>query len=107
MAVFQDFDQFTNGTAFAGLTEVFGYVNYLTNGVLGIAILLIVGFISFISTKNYSWDRSLAFTSFITMIVAIMLRFLDLIGDKLLTFCAILMGVSLVILIAERDAEGL
>jgi uncharacterized membrane protein len=107
MAIFQDFDQFTNSSAYAGLTEIFNYVNYLTNGALGVSILLVVGIITFISTKNYSWDRSFAFSSFITLIVAILLRFLTLIGDVLLAFCAIMTALSLIILIAERDSEGL
>jgi uncharacterized membrane protein len=107
MAVFLDYDQYTNGSISSALTQIFNYVNYLTNGALGVSILIIVGFIGFISTKNYSFDRSFAFSSFITLIVAILLRFTNLIGDALLAFCAVLTAISLVILIAERDSEGL
>jgi hypothetical protein len=107
MAVFQDYDEYTGGSISSALTQTFNYVNYLTGGLLGISILLIVGLVTFISTKNYSWDRSLAFSSFIMLIVGILLRFLSLISDKVLVFCAILTAVSLVLLIMERDSEGL
>lgn len=104
-------DIFANPVNITGLVPLIRYVNTLTvgdgtTGLLGIAILVMVGFVTFLSTKGYSADRSLAYTSFLCFIVAILLRFLNLISDGIMILMVILMVGSIIFLIKERNAEG-
>ncbi len=82
------------------------YANTLVNGLLGVAILIIVGFVAFFSTKNYSTDRALGFAGFLILIVGLFLRFLSLINDSILLIVIVLFILSLIFLIRERNVES-
>jgi len=91
-----------------GIVSFFNYVNSLVRGLLGVAILVIVGFVAFFSTKGsgYSTDRSLGFASFITMLSAVFLRFLSLINDGILLLVIVIFIGSVIYLIRERNVEN-
>ncbi len=89
-----------------GIVPFFTYVNTLVNGFLGVAILIMVGFIAFFSTKSYSTDRALGFATFLTMLVGLFLRFLSLINDAVLLIVIVLFIASLIFLIRERNVES-
>lgn len=59
------------------------YANSITNGFLGLGILLVISVISFLVTKNYSSDKAFGFSMFITFLVALLLRFMNLITDAI------------------------
>ena len=93
-----------------GLVGLFQYVNTLTKGdsetgLLGIAILIMVAFVTFLSTKGYSADRAFGYTSFLCLIVAILLRFIGLINDAVMIIVLILFIGGLIFLIRERNSE--
>ena len=93
-----------------GLISLLEYTNTLTKGdgetgIFGIAILVIVGFVTFLSTKGYSADRSLGYTSFLLLIVAIFLRFLSLITDAVMVIVLVIFVGALIFLMAERNRE--
>lgn len=93
-----------------GLLGLLQYTNELTKGdtgtgLLGIAILIMVGFVTFLSTKGYSVDRAFGYTSFLCLIVAILLRFIDLINDSVMVIVFILFILGLIFLIRERNSE--
>ena len=90
-----------------GIIDLIGYVNYLTNGMFGVVFLAVIGVVAFISTKSYPADRSFAFASFLVSICAIFLRFMNLINDGVLAFAIVLMVIGIIMLIKERDSEGL
>jgi len=85
------------------------YVNYTTDTagtpILGIGILLIVGFVSFLATKQFSTDRALGFSAFLTLIVAVFLRFLSLISDFVFGVVVFIFVGSVIFLIRERNVE--
>lgn len=93
-----------------GLVSLMNYVNNLTKGdgetgIFGIVILIIVGFVTFLSTKGYSADKSVGFTSFLLLIVAILLRFLDLINDTVMVVILIGFVCALIFVMTERNRE--
>lgn len=95
----------------SGLHGVLQYVNDVTTlgpvGLFGISILVMVGLISFLATKSFSFDRAFVYSTFFSLIVGIFLRFLELIPDGVLAFVLVLFIIAVIILFRERDAEGL
>jgi len=93
-----------------GLVDFFNYVNTLTTigetGFLGVAILVVIGLVAFLSTKHYSFERAFGFSGFLLVISAIFLRFLNLINDWILAFSIFLFVGALITLIRERSVEG-
>ena len=97
------FDYPTN--AIIGLVPFLQYVNTLCKGLLGAGLLIIIGFVAFFTTKNYTTDRALGYASFITLISAILLRFIELINDGILLLVIVIFIGSLIYLIRQRNVE--
>jgi len=81
------------------------YIDYLTSGYLGIGILIIVGSISFLSTKSYTYERSLGFTSLIIFVSSIFLRMINLISNQVFYICIAILILSGILLVRERGTE--
>lgn len=85
------------------------YINTLTEvrgvGFLGVGMLIIIGFVSFLATKAYSFERALGFSTFLTLISAILLRFMNLINDAILFFVSVIFIISIIMLMRERNVE--
>ena len=90
-----------------GMVGFMQYTNTLVNGWLGPGMLIMIGLVSFLATKNFTTDRAFGFASFITMIAALFLRFMDLINDGILYMVAVIFIASLIFLMRERDTEEL
>lgn len=88
-----------------GIVSFLTYTNTLAGGLLGPGMLIMIGFVAFFSTKQYSTDRALGFASFLTLISAIFLRFLELINDSILFLVIVIFICSLIFLIRERSTE--
>jgi len=88
-----------------GFVAFLQYVNLLCKGLLGAGMLIIIGFVAFFATKDYTTDRAFGFASFITLISAILLRFIDLINDGILLLVIVLFIGSLIYLIKQRNTE--
>jgi len=93
-----------------GLVELMRYTNTLTagdgeTGIFGIAILIIVGFVAFLSIKGYSADRAMGYTGFLLLIVAMLLRFLELINDTAMIIVLVMFIGILIYLTTERNRE--
>jgi len=88
-----------------GILTFLQYVNTLVEGFLGISFLIMIGMVSFLSTKVYTYERALAFSTFLTMICAILLRFIGLVNDATMTFCIIAFIGAVLLLMRERGAE--
>lgn len=93
----------------SGIMEFLQYVNSLTDtgagGLLGIGILIIVGFVSFLSAKAFGSDKALGFSAFLILIVSILLRFMNLINDATLFICIVIFVGGFIYLIRERRVE--
>jgi len=91
--------------------SLFGIISFLqdTNamceGLLGVAILIIVGFVAFVSTKSYTFERAFGFAGFLTLIIAVFLRFLSLINDAILFLVVVIFIGSVIALMRERNVE--
>jgi hypothetical protein len=73
--------------------------------ILGIGILVVIAIVSFIATKTYTFEKSLAFSAFLTSISAVFLRFLKLVSDGVLTLTIVYLVVAVIILFREREVE--
>lgn len=89
-----------------GIVELMQYANELVEGTFGVAFLIIIGFISFISTKRYGTEESFGYSTFITMISAILLRFLDMVNDYILLLVIALFIISVIGLMRKRNVEN-
>jgi len=92
-----------------GIVTFLQHVNSMTvvggTSFLGVGILIIIGFVSFLSTKAYSSDKALGFAGFLTLISAILLRFMELINDSVLIITVIIFIASVIFLMRERGIE--
>lgn len=89
----------------SGIFDLFVHANTLTGGFLGIGILIVIAVISFISTKAFSTDKSFAFSMFFTLLIAIFLRFMDLITNNVLYICIVLFLISAIWIYLSRNQE--
>jgi len=67
--------------------ELLTYTNTVTDGLLGAVILLLIFIVGFVSMKNYRTSSAFAASAFITTILAVLLRALDVIKDEILFLC--------------------
>ncbi len=68
----------TNITDFTGIIN---YSNTISEGFLGVGILLMTFVITFVLGKNYSTDKALGFSGFITFLIGLLLRASGLINN--------------------------
>jgi len=68
-------------------------------------MLIIIGFVSFLATKAYSFERALGFSAFLTLVSALFLRFLELINDAILLIVVVIFIGSVILLMRERGVE--
>jgi len=85
--------------------DLFSHANTLTDGFLGVGILIVVAVVAFITTKMFSTEKSFGFAGFLSILVAILLRFMDLINDTVLYITIIAFVGILVWLYTMREQE--
>lgn len=94
-----DFEMEGNGTLMEFLLKANSFTDVGYGGVLGIFLLITIGFTLFMMMKSYGNERALGISMFITSIIGIFLRLLTLINDFTLYICiAILIGGILLLL---------
>ena len=96
---------FDNPTNLTLIPQLFVAADGFTSGLLGLTILIIVGFGTLFLTSSFNSSDSLISTSFILMIVSIFLKYLGLLADFFMFLCAVLFVGSL-ILSAVRKPLG-
>ena len=94
---------FQNPTNVTGIYGLFQHANNLTGGILGLIFCVMIFLISFISTKQYTWQRSMAFSSFLTFIVAMLLRFMSMINDAIFFGVIALLVISMILLWWDKE----
>ncbi len=72
-------------------------------GVLGIFILLVVGGVLYLMMKGYGNERALAVTMFVTSIIGLFLKLMDLISDPVFYICIVLFVVGIIFLLKETE----
>lgn len=90
------------------MTSVMGLLNFsntLVEGFLGTGILIAIAVISFLVTKAFSTEKSFAFSGFLTLLSAILLRFMSLISDIVLSFVVFAFVGIVIWLFVSRNQE--
>ena len=85
----------TQVTNITQVTDVFIAADGFGGGLLGIAILLIVGLGSLFLMSNFNTKDAMISSSFVTMVIALFLKYLNLLGDGPLLFSIALFFVAL------------
>ena len=98
---------FNNPTNITGFVDFFNYINYVTEGMFGVFFLVAIAVVSFLVQKAYTTERALLSTMFLTTIIAVLMRFVDLISDGVLAFCVLVLGFAVIYAFMERSNEGL
>jgi uncharacterized membrane protein len=96
------------------MTGVFDLVNHAANlinsspvfpGFFGVGILILIAVVSFIISKTFSSEKALTFSGFLTLLSAILLRFMGLISDGVLYTVVIFFTVIVIWLWKTRQEE--
>jgi hypothetical protein len=78
-----------------GITDLIAHASNLVNtnstigGFFGVGILIAIAVVSFISAKTFSSEKAFSFSGFLTLLSAIILRFMGLISDGIMYFVVI------------------
>lgn len=83
------------------------YINSLTDvgygGMLGISILLIVGFVTFLMGKAFAAEKVLSVSMLVTSFVGVMLGFMGLVNNTVIYICIMFLVVALFLLFKSND----
>jgi len=94
-----------------GIVDMLNHVANLVNtnstigGFFGVGILIVIAVVSFMITKTVSSEKAFVFSGFITLISAILLRFMNLISDGIMYVVVILFAGIVVWLWMSRQQE--
>jgi len=80
----------------SGIFEFFKYTNDVSGGIMFPIILMVIWFILFISTKQFSSSRAWTYSSFVTSILSIILSVLGLIAPRWMYLSIFMTGMGLV-----------
>jgi|WetSurMetagenome_2_1015567.scaffolds.fasta_scaffold289314_2 hypothetical protein len=86
------------------VTGLMGAINTESQGVFGIMLLFGVYILTFVTATRYGTKTAFTTSAFIGVIMAIILRLLSLISDKVLYGCFAMVVVAVLVLWFSRDA---
>jgi hypothetical protein len=87
----------------SGILDLMTLINNATEGMFGIAILLIIWVVIYTRKRNITPTKeAIAGASWVIMLLAIPLRYLTLINDLILIIC-IVMGLGSIIILINRE----
>jgi hypothetical protein len=95
------------GENVTNIMDLVTHVDGLLGGILGYGLLVVIGVVAFLSTKNYSWERSMGFSMFLVFICAIFLRMLSLLDNTGMIIVTILTAIAGIFLLKEREEPGM
>ena len=90
----------------SGMMSLMSYGNELTEEFFGTGLLIFIGVILLIATKNFSTEKSFGFTTFSLFIIALLFRFMQLISDTVLYVVIVALVGSVVWLVVTREQES-
>ena len=88
---------FNNPTNLTLIPQLFVAADGFVGGLIGLAILIIIGFGTLFLTSSFSSGDSLIATTFIIMILSVFLKYLDLLADFFMFLCAALFLGALIL----------
>ena len=102
MSLYETFDLKMNETSLIGfLKKVNDLTDVGSGGVLGIFILIVVGFPLFLMMRSYGNERAFAVSGMITALIGLFLRIFGLIGQYVFYVCIILFAIGTILLLKE------
>jgi len=90
----------------SSILGLFDYVNELTEGFMGIGLLIVIGMVSFLSTRTFGNEKAFSFSVFILLLSAILLRFMNLIENKTFFVITIIFIFVLIWIWFHREEES-
>jgi len=88
---------FPNPTNLTLIPQLFVAADGFTSGLMGLAILIVVGFGTLFLTSSFNSSNSLIATSFVLIVISILLKYLGLLADIFIFLSAVLFVISLVL----------
>ncbi len=93
---------FDNPTNLTLIPQLFIAADGFTSGLLGLAILIVIGFGTLFLTSSFNSSDSLIATSFILMIISIFMKYLGLLADFFMFLCIVLFVGSLILSVIRK-----
>lgn len=94
----------TNETS-EGILSLFQYIQSVSDGMFFLLILFAIFVITFIALKNYTSSRAFAGAAFLNMILAIIMRTLELITNEWMYLSIVLVAFSAVWLHLDNSSR--
>ena len=107
MAVFADPELSSNNLIGSFFNWIKGVLDLGSGSMFGIGILLVIGGVSFLASKNYSYDRAMGVSGFITVVAGFIILRLGWISNKVFILACIWFVIGLYYLIKDRGGEEL
>lgn len=96
---------FDNPTNLTLIPQIFVAADGFTGGLIGLAILIIIGFGTLFLTSSFNSGDSLIATSFVLMILSVFLKYLNLLADFFMFLCVVFF-IGALILSAIKKPVG-
>ena len=105
MVIFEDANIDSGNLVGSFIDSVAGFLDIGAGSMLGIGFILVIGVISFIASKEFSYDRALGVSGFITMIAGFIILRLGWISNQIFILVVIYFIIGIYYLIKERGGE--
>lgn len=95
----------------SGITDLINHAANLVNtnstigGFFGTGLLIAIFSVSFITAKVFSSEKAFGFSGFLTLLSAILLRFMNLISDGIMYFVVICFTAIIIWLWSSRNQD--
>ena len=107
MVVFED-PNLNPANLIGGFFSWIGEVLDLGSGSMwGIGVLLVIGMVSFLASKNYSYDRAMGVSGFISVVAGFIILRLGWINTQVFILACIWFVIGLYYLVKDRGGEEL
>jgi len=105
MVVFND-PNITSDNLIGGFFSWISSILDLGGGsMLGIGLVLVIGMVSFIASKEYSYDRAMGVSGIITLVTGFIILRLGWISNQIFILICIWFVIGLYFLVKERGGE--
>jgi hypothetical protein len=94
-----------------GIADLLNHAANLVNtnstigGFFGVGLLIAIAVVSFMTAKTFSSEKAFAFSGFLTLLSAILLRFIGLISDGIMYFVVIAFAAIVIWLWSSRQQD--
>ena len=95
------------GSNMTGMISLVSHANNLTEGWFGTGILITIAIISLMVTRNFSFEKGFAFTSFICFLISLLFFYMGIVNQQVFYICGIaLVGASVLLFISKDNQQA-